>query len=102
MVGDLCDRGLYSKEVIDHVIKNKYECVLGNHEDFMIKHIDDYFNNRPNKWFDNKHIGGEQTIDSYKGDKVTLKNHIKYLKTLPRYMLIDNFFITHGLGLPYL
>ena len=101
MIGDLCDRGLYSKEVIDFVIKNNYECVLGNHEDFMLKHIDDYFNERANRWYDNPHIGGKETINSYKGDVKTLKEHIEYLKTLPKYILIDKFFITHGLGLPY-
>lgn len=100
-VGDLCDRGLYSKEVIELVIENNYECILGNHEDFMLKHIHDYFNNRPNRWYDNKKIGGKETIDSYKNDIKTLKRHIKYLKKLPRYILIDKYFITHGLGLPY-
>ena len=28
MIGDLCDRGPYSKEVIDLIIKNNYQCVL--------------------------------------------------------------------------
>lgn len=100
-VGDLCDRGLYSKEVIDLVIENDYECILGNHEDFMIRHIDDYLNNNPNRWIDNDQIGGQKTIDSYIGDEVKLLEHVQFLKTLPRYMLIDKYFITHGLGLPY-
>lgn len=100
-VGDLCDRGLYSKEVINLIIKNKYEVILGNHEDFMLRHIDDYFSNKPNRWYDNHQIGGRETIDSYKDDEDTLLEHIKYLKKLPRYLLVDNYFITHGLGLPY-
>lgn len=100
-VGDLCDRGLYSREVIEYVIDNNSECILGNHEDFMLKHIEDYFSNKSNRWYDNPEIGGKKTIDSYKDDKKTLLRHIEYLKKLPRYILSDNYFITHGLGLPY-
>lgn len=100
-MGDLCDRGLYSKEVIELVIQNNYECILGNHEDFMLRHIDDYLEGKPNRWYDNDMIGGKETIDSYKGDKQMLVQHIDYLKTLPLYILIDKYFITHGLGLPY-
>lgn len=100
-VGDLCDRGLYSKEVIQLVIDKNYEVILGNHEDFMLSHIDDYFNARKNRWYDNHKIGGKETIDSYRGDKTVLLQHIDFLKKLPRYILVNNFFITHGLGLPY-
>jgi serine/threonine protein phosphatase 1 len=100
-VGDLCDRGLYSKEVIDLVINNNYEAVLGNHEDFMIKHFKDFLNKKPNRWYDNPQIGGKDTIESYKGNIEKLSEHIKYLKSLPLYIQIDKYFITHGLGLPY-
>lgn len=100
-VGDLCDRGLYSKEVIDLVIEKNYEVILGNHEDFMLKHVDDYLNGINNIWYDNDQIGGRKTIESYKSDNNILLKHIKYLKKLPRYIQIDMFFITHGLGLPY-
>ena len=31
-LGDLCNRGKYSKDVIDFVIKNNHQCLLGNHE----------------------------------------------------------------------
>lgn len=100
-VGDLCDRGLYSKEVIDFVLENDYEVVLGNHEDFMLLHIDDCFNKKPNRWYDNPQIGGRETLESYKENKQTLLKHIEFFKTLPRYILFDNYFITHALGLPY-
>lgn len=100
-LGDLCDRGLYSKEVIELVIEKNYECVLGNHEDFMIRHIDDYLKGKPNRWYDSNRIGGKETIKSYQGDKNKLLAHIKYLKKAPRYLIIDKFFITHAFGLPY-
>lgn len=100
-VGDFCDRGLYSKNVIELIIQQNYECILGNHEDFMIKHFDDYLNQKENRWYDNLQIGGKQTIDSYNSDNQLIQQHIKYLKKLPRYIQIDKYFITHGLGLPY-
>lgn len=36
-VGDLIDRGPKSVEVVDFVIDNGFDCVLGNHEDLMIQ-----------------------------------------------------------------
>jgi serine/threonine protein phosphatase 1 len=35
-VGDLIDRGPKSAQVVDFVIENNYDCVLGNHEELMI------------------------------------------------------------------
>lgn len=103
-VGDLCDRGLYSKDVIELVMNNGYECVLGNHDYFMIDFVPKLLNSTLSDsekwWFDDK-IGGKQTIASYKRDMDTLKKHIEWLKTLPMYIEIDSFFITHGFGLPY-
>lgn len=103
-VGDLCDRGLYTKDVIGLVIDNDYECVMGNHDYFMISFAPKLLNmdlKASEKWWFDKSIGGKKTIASYKGDKEILKKHIDWLKTLPTYIEIDNFFITHGFGLPY-
>ena len=100
--GDLCDRGLYSKDVIELVMNEGYECVLGNH-DFFMYDIGTQLLNREVKekwWFEDK-IGGKQTVASYKRDMETFKKHIDFLKTLPLYIEIDNFFITHGFGLPF-
>jgi len=36
-VGDLIDRGPDSKKVVDFVRKGNHKCVLGNHEDMMVK-----------------------------------------------------------------
>lgn len=99
-VGDLCDRGLYTKEVIDFVIENEYKCILGNHDEYMIEHAINAYNGEINRWLED-YMGGQQTLSSYKDDLSTLKKHIEYLKTLPNYIMIDNYFITHGFGLPY-
>ena len=100
-VGDLCDRGLYSKEVIEFVIDNNYEVVLGNHDDYMATHAHESLNQIENRWHKEDYMGGKETMDSYKGDTETLYEHIKWIKSLPRYILIDNCFITHSFALPY-
>ncbi|WP_164968869.1 metallophosphoesterase family protein [Malaciobacter mytili] len=100
-VGDLCDRGLYSKEVIELIIQNKYKSILGNHDEYMIMHAIESINGIDNRWFREDYMGGKQTIESYKNDIETLKRHITWLKTLPRYIMIEKYFITHGFGLPY-
>lgn len=37
LVGDLGDRGPQSAHVIDFVMRNNIDCVMGNHEDLMLK-----------------------------------------------------------------
>lgn len=107
-VGDLVDRGLNSKEVIDFVKKNNYQCVLGNHEKMMIEYAHAFEKTYPNlpsmnyyhRWINN---GGRQTLLSYKiidVDNYTGKiyctedkeqfsrflNDIKWLESLPLYI----------------
>lgn len=100
-VGDLCDRGFYSKEVIELIIKNNYKSILGNHDEYMVKHAIDSILGIDNMWYREDFMGGKETLKSYKNDIETLKKHISWLQTLPRYIMIDNYFITHGFGLPY-
>jgi Calcineurin-like phosphoesterase len=102
-VGDLCDRGLYTKEVIDFIIENNYEVILGNHDDYMITHILESINNNDKyiRWKDEDYMGGAQTLLSYKNDINHINKHLEFLESLPRYLEIDNYFITHGFALPY-
>lgn len=98
-VGDLCDRGLYSKEVFELVINNNYECVLGNHDQQFMNFAEaTIFDSYKNYWI-NKNTGGAATIASYHNDFSLLKKHIDWCKNLPVYILIENIFITHGFGL---
>jgi serine/threonine protein phosphatase 1 len=96
-VGDLVDRGKYSKEVIEFVISNNYTSILGNHEYAMYK----YFRESKYQEWIKKGWGGEVTIRSYENSDEVLENHLKWIDTLPLYLEIDNYFITHGFGLPY-
>ena len=102
-VGDLCDRGLHTKEVIDLVIKNNYYCILGNHDDYMITHIQECMDNKELcvRWNVEDYMGGEQTLQSYKNDYQTMLQHVNYLESFPRYIEVDKYFITHGFSLPY-
>jgi serine/threonine protein phosphatase 1 len=101
-VGDLIDKGNFSKEVVSFVMNAGFQCILGNHESLMLEHIEGVlFNGETAKWSTKKHFGGYKTIGDYKDDTNTLKKHIAWMKTLPRYIEIDKFFITHAFALPY-
>lgn len=102
-VGDLCDRGLHTKKVIELVMQNSYHCILGNHDDYMMEHIQECMNNRELcvRWRVEDYMGGEQTLQSYENSYETMLEHLKWLESLPRYIEIQNYFITHGFSLPY-
>jgi serine/threonine protein phosphatase 1 len=100
-VGDLCDRGLYTKDTIELIIQNNYEAVLGNHDDYMARHAKDCLEDLSCRWYKEDYMGGKETMRSYADNPELLLKHTQWLKTLPRYILIENFFITHGFALPY-
>lgn len=101
-VGDLCDRGKYSKQTMEFVINNNYECIKGNHEYLYYNYIrDTVFRNISSKWTLNDAHGGLNTVLSYENDYSLVQKHINWIETLPHYIQIDNYFITHGFGLPY-
>jgi len=91
LVGDLIDRGKYSKKAVQYCIDNSIEVCLGNHElmcietENYIKPINKYKLNT-SLWFVN---GGAKVYDSYK-DKKELLQHIQYFKTLPIYIELHN------------
>lgn len=102
-LGDLCDRGLHTKEVIEFVIENGHYCLLGNHDDYMISHIHECMED-PDlqiRWNSAVYMGGKETLLSYANDHIIMDKHVKWLKTLPRYIEVENYFITHGFCLPY-
>lgn len=96
-VGDLIDRGKYSKQVVEFCRENFIRSVKGNHEDMLIKAIDSsdrflgfMFKDAENYYYN----GGKETQFSYIGSKSysdfkEFKNHIKdighydYLRSFP-------------------
>ena len=99
-VGDLCDKGNFSKEVIELVIENNYACVKGNHEHLFEKYIlDAVEKNIHSPWSADKRYGGEACIQSYKGDIALIKKHLAWITKLPMYIQKEKYFITHGFAL---
>lgn len=92
-VGDLIDRGKNSKEVIEFVKSNNYDCIRGNHEEYMIHTMKVLLNN-PDKYEESqwiKRLGGKATLDSYgnidglPNNKIFLE-HLQWLESLPFYL----------------
>jgi serine/threonine protein phosphatase 1 len=101
-VGDLCDKGLYSKEVIEYVISNDYQCVKGNHEHLMQKYLfDAVVHDKHSPWSEDYRYGGIQTYKSYLNDHESMNKHLAWIKKLPIYIQKENYFITHGYALPF-
>jgi len=72
-VGDLIDRGKRSAYVVDFVMHGGYDCVLGNHETFMVKNYD--------LWKKNY---GSKTLKSYYGLGFDRRpRHFQWLRKLP-------------------
>jgi serine/threonine protein phosphatase 1 len=101
-VGDLCDKGNFSKDVIKFVIQNNYRCVKGNHEHLFEKYIlDAVEKDTHSPWSYDKRYGGIACIKSYNNDLDIIKNHLEWIKQLPMYIQIGKYFITHGFALQY-
>ena len=101
-VGDLCDKGKFSKEVIEYVIEGGHKCVKGNHEHLMQKYLyDAVVNGIHSPWSEDYRYGGIETYKSYLDDYETMQKHLSWIASLPTYIQIDNYFITHGYGLEY-
>jgi serine/threonine protein phosphatase 1 len=91
-VGDLIDRGPYSKDVLQFVIDNNYISVRGNHED-LISDV--------NLWFCN---GGIKTVNSFKKtDDIREATSVfmaseekKWIDNLPLLIKEDGVIITHS------
>ena len=101
-VGDLCDKGNYSKEVISYVIDNGYTCIKGNHEQLMQTHLQEVVNeNKHSMWSSDYRYGGTKTYGSYIEDEQTMQRHLRWIEKLPLYIQKEHYFITHGYGLPF-
>lgn len=109
-VGDLIDRGEYSKEAVQFCIDNHIKSVMGNHEYTMLQSLID--DTREKRAWDKEafrlwmYIGAEKTIESYcKKTKKTLQDftkeliecgHYDYIKSLPLIREADTCIISHG------
>ena len=108
-VGDMVDRGPYSKEVLDFFMNNG-KAILGNHEHMMIDFYrqNDFY--QRGIWLMN---GGVKALNSFgvpefepggmsHKDLIELthqkidEKYIKYLESLPKFIETDDLIITHA------
>jgi serine/threonine protein phosphatase 1 len=101
-VGDLCDKGNFSKEVIAFVVEGGHACVKGNHEYLMQTYLEDaILHDKHSPWSEDKRYGGLSTLESYQDDHDKMHEHLEWVRKLPIYIERDNYFITHGFALPF-
>lgn len=85
-VGDLMDRGSNSREVIQLIRKNNYDCVRGNHEvamcDVILDLLADNSLVKSSYWVNT--WGGMQTLKSYNNcTKEEVISDVKWIESLP-------------------
>ena len=101
-VGDLCDKGNFSKEVIAFVAEGGHTCVKGNHEYLMQTYLEDaILHDTHSPWSLDKRYGGLSTLENYQNDHAKMSEHLEWIKNLPIYIERDKYFITHGFALPF-
>ena len=83
-VGDLINKGPASIEVLDYVITNKFECILGNHEWGFLKALE-------NKVYRRKRF---ETLYEEMGKK--RDTYIEWMKNLPLFIEDKHFICIHG------
>ncbi|MBE2985515.1 metallophosphoesterase [Campylobacter sp. RM9344] len=90
-VGDVIDRGENSAEVIELILQNGYDCVLGNHEFRLLKFSDEFLKGKEllnEPWFYKN--GGAQTFASYQNKQKLKEKHLKFMRSLPVYIEYKN------------
>ncbi len=109
-VGDLIDRGRFSKEVVQFCQENVIKCIRGNHEDMMIKAVDQsgrilgFMHKEAEHYYMN---GGQETQYSYiqsrefadfKKFKSAIKSsgHYDYINTFPLFYEFKKVIISHA------
>jgi serine/threonine protein phosphatase 1 len=92
-LGDLIDRGQQSLQVVDFVIKNNYQCLLGNHEYMLLKALGE--KEVSEKWFNGWiESGGAATLLSYNNNIPA--EHIDWFQSLPNYLDLGDIWLVHA------
>jgi serine/threonine protein phosphatase 1 len=109
-VGDLIDRGRYSKEVVEFCIDHNIKPVKGNHEEMLINAIDSVKDLEP-KLTDEIALyyynGGQETQENYSQTRDYLSfhkfikeleesGHLQFFRQLPLKYEFDAVIITHA------
>lgn len=103
-VGDIIDRGPASKEVVKYCIDNNINAVKGNHEDMLVKAIENpshynlylyYFNGGQAASFSYANTYSLSDYEKFK-DAVVESGHFDYLKSLPLKYEFESVLICHA------
>ncbi|MDD4210276.1 MAG: metallophosphoesterase [Bacteroidales bacterium] len=110
-LGDLIDRGKYSKQVLDLLISLESDgyaikAIKGNHEEYFTKAYYSELSHKPRLfgkanskdflfW---ESVGGKETMESFdvKKMKDIPLHYIEWVEKLPYYYLTDNYVIVHA------
>lgn len=94
-VGDLIDRGPESAKVVDYVRQHEHPCVLGNHEQLLLKAFskERASGHALHGWL---YCGGQATLASYKNNLDLLTEHIQWFQTLPLYIDLADVWLVHA------
>lgn len=93
-LGDLIDRGPQSSQVVNFVKENRYQCLLGNHEQMLLNILTSrsISNQTMQSWLSN---GGRTTIASY--EQATIPHdHLEWFLSLPTYLDLGDIWLTHA------
>ena len=95
-LGDYIDRGLYSKQVVDKLIKLSNFCrcefLEGNHEYYMLRAL---AGDKSAEYFFMTY-GGVQTIESYGNIENILNLHGDFYNNLKQHAAVDDYIFVHG------
>lgn len=93
-LGDLIDRGPKSAQVIDFVRHSGHSCLLGNHEQLLLESFpgDEIRPQALHAWL---HSGGQTTVSSYSKPEMLLE-HLTWVRTLPTYLDLGDFWLVHA------
>jgi serine/threonine protein phosphatase 1 len=90
-LGDLCDRGPRTKEVLDLLMQVKgLKLCLGNHDAWFVEWL--MYKYAPAQWLEQ---GGQQTLASFKG-VVSFNKYIEFYMQARAYHIDKNRFFAHA------
>lgn len=92
-IGDLIDRGPNSAQVVEFVMKNKYHCLLGNHEQMLLDAVGrgGVSHQLLQSWL---YTGGLSTLESYHHQ--IPQEHIDWIQRLPSYLDLGDIWLVHA------
>ncbi|MEL7037186.1 MAG: metallophosphoesterase family protein [Cyanobacteria bacterium J06592_8] len=100
-LGDLIDRGPKSAQVVEFVKNSPYRCLMGNHEQLMLKALPE-MGKDSSAWQAWLFSGGQSTIYSYQEAGIVPREHLAWMRSLPTFLDLGDIWLVHAGLDPYL